>query len=251
MKKAYKVKDIARITGVSVRTLHYYDEIGLLEPAGRTDAGYRLYNEDDLLRLQQILIGRSLGMPLEEVRRWLDDPEFDYVTSLRKQRTLLVERLSETNEMIAAIDRTLNALESSNQEIDFESLFDGFNPADYEEEVRERWGNTDAYRRSAQRTSTYSEADWKTIRNELDAIFADAAKAMLAGEHTDGRVALDLVERHRQHVCRWYYDLSRDNHVHLAGMWENDDRFRRNIDKHADGLTTWLCAAVRASFAIT
>lgn len=247
MRKTYKVKDIARITGVSVRTLHYYDEIKLLEPSGRTDAGYRLYNDDDLLRMQQILIGRSLGMPLEEIRQWLDDPDFDYVTSLRKQRALLVERLSETNEMISAIDKTLDVLENPDKEPDFEALFDGFNPADYEQEVAERWGNTDAYRQSAQRTSTYGEAEWKAIRDELDTIFADAAQAMRAGQPTDGRVALDLVERHRQHICRWYYNLPQGGHVQLADMWKNDDRFRKNIDEHGEGLTTWLAAAVRAS----
>ncbi len=245
--RTYKVKDVARIAGISIRTLHYYHEIGLLTPSGRTGAGYRLYNDDDLLRLQQVLIGRSLGLPLEEIRRWLDDPAFDYAKSLRKQRTLLVERLTETNDMIAAIDRTLEALSDTICEVDFEALFDGFNPDDHEDEAHARWGQTEAYAQSAQRTKRYGESDWTAIKDELHGIFSDAAAAMRADTQADSGCALDLAERHRLHVCRWFYDLSPRAHVGLANMWESDDRFRRNIDKHGEGLTRWLAAAVRAA----
>lgn len=246
-KRTYKVKDVARITSVSVRTLHYYDEIGLLTPSGRTAAGYRLYNDDDLLRLQQVLIGRSLGLPLEEIRQWLDDPNFDYARSLRKQRTLLIERLTETSDMIAAIDRTLQALSDARHDVDFEAVFDGFDPKDYADEASARWGESEAYAQSAQRTKSYGESEWAAIKDELDSILSDAAAAMLADTPEDSRRALDLAERHRLHICRWFYDLSPHAHVGLAGMWENDHRFRRNIDKHGAGLTRWLAAAVRAS----
>ena len=246
-KRTYKVKDVARITSVSIRTLHYYDEIELLTPSGRTEAGYRLYNDDDLLRLQQILIGRSLGLPLEEIRQWLDDPHFDYAKSLRKQRTLLLERLTETNDMIAAIDRTLEALSDTLHDVDLETIFDGFDPGDYEDEVRARWGESEAYVQSAQRTKDYGESEWSAIKDEFDGILADAAAAMRADAPTDGRRALDIAERHRLHVCRWFYDLPAGAHVGLASLWENDPRFRRNIDKHGAGLTDWLAAAVRAS----
>ena len=248
-KRTYKVKDVARITGVSIRTLHYYDEIKLLTPGGRTEAGYRLYNDDDLLRLQQVLIGRSLGLPLEEIRQWLDDPGFDYAKCLRKQRTLLIERLTETNDMIAAIDRTLQALADAPHDVDFEAIFDGFDPDDYEEEAYARWGESEAYARSAQRTKDYGESEWAAIRDELDDILSDAAAAMSADTPVDGREALDIAERHRLHICRWFYDLPPHAHVGLAGMWENDQRFRRNIDKHGEGLTRWLAAAVRAAAA--
>ena len=245
--KAYKVKDVALITGVSVRTLHYYDEINLLVPSDRTGAGYRLYDENDLLRLQQILIGRSIGLSLEEIRKSLDDPAFDVVESLRRQRGLLVDRLSETHKMIAAIDAALGGLTAPAGRIDVKAIFDGFDPADYEEEVRERWGETEAYAESAKRTKAYTDADWKLIKAELDGVWTDAAKAMRAGTPPDARAALDIVERHRQHICRWFYDLSPAAHVGLAEMWESDDRFRSNIDKYGEGLTAWLVPAVRAA----
>lgn len=247
MKSTYKVKDAARITGVSIRTLHYYDEISLLTPSGRTDSGYRLYTDDDLLRMQQILIGRSLGFPLEEIRRWLDDPHFDYTTSLRKQRALLVEKLDETNAMIAAIDRTLDVLADRRDEIDFEGMFDGFNPTLYRDEVKARWGTSVAFEQSANRVKNYTEKDWKVIKAEADRILEDAATAMAAEVAPDSGTALEIVARHRLHNCRWYYDLSPEMHANLAGMWESDERFQRNIDKYAPGLTAWLAKAVRAS----
>lgn len=247
VKKSYKVKDVALTTGVSVRTLHYYDEIGLLTPTDRTAAGYRLYTDDDLLRLQQILIGRSIGMPLEEIRRSLDDPTFDYERSLRKQRTVLAGRLTETHKMIAAIDETLDSLGDAKKDIDFKAIFDGFDPVDYEQEVRERWGVSDAHAQSAARTKDYTEADWRAIKTELGEIWTDAAEAMQSGSAADSLVAQSIVERHRLHICRWFYDLSPEGHVHLANMWISDERFRKNIDKYGDGLTEWLVPAVRAA----
>lgn len=247
MKSTYKVKDIARIAGVSIRTLHYYDEIGLLTPSGRTDAGYRLYTDDDLLRMQQILIGRSLGFPLEEIRNWLDDPLFDYTASLRKQRAQLVEKVHETNDMIAAIDRTLEALTDTDAEIDFEAIFDGFDPTAFLDEVQARWGGSDMFEQAHQRTSSYTEADWLAIRSESDQIYRDAAAALAKELPTDSGAALEIVERHRLHNCRWYYELSPRMHAGLADMWESDDRFRKNIDKFAPGLTTWLARSVRAA----
>ena len=256
--KAYKVKDVALMTGVSVRTLHYYDEIGLLPPGDRTGAGYRLYAENDLLRLQQILIGRSIGLSLEEIRSALDDPAFDYARSLRKQRDALVEKLTQTHKMIAAIDATLSALETEDNAgravlksgVDFKAIFDGFDPHDYADEARERWGESDAYAQSAKRTQTYTQADWRAIKEDLDAIWTDAAAAMRARKEPDSAEALRVVERHRRHLCRWFYDITPAGHAQLADMWEADERFRTTIDKHGEGLTAWLAPAMRAAAAL-
>ncbi|MEL7056364.1 MAG: MerR family transcriptional regulator [Pseudomonadota bacterium] len=245
--KTYKVKDVARLSGVSIRTLHYYDEIGLLTPKNRTSAGYRLYDENDLLRLQQILIGRSLGLALEEIRKSLDEDGFNYARALQKQRALLVQRLGQTHKMISAIDSALTNLGEGRAATDFKAIFDGFDPADYETETKSRWGETDAYKESARRTKSYSDADWTLIKSELNSIWTDAAQAMRQGAATDSYVALEIVERHRKHVDRWFYDLTPEGHRGLADMWEADERFRANIDKHGAGLTTWLVAAVRAA----
>ncbi len=246
-KPTYKVKDVARMTGISIRTLHYYDEIGLLRPGRRSAAGYRLYEEDDLLRLQQVLINRALGLSLEDIRRSLDDPDFDYAESLRRQRGRLVLKLDETNSMITAIDRTLTGLEQPQSQIDFASMFDGFDPIEHAEEAENRWGGTDAYAESARRTKDYGEAEWRAIKKELDGIWRDASELMLAETAADAPAALEIAERHRLHISRWFYDLSPAAHAELAAMWETDLRFRRNIDKYGEGLTEWVAAAVRAA----
>jgi len=246
-KPTYKVKDVTRMTGVSIRTLHYYDEIGLLRPGRRSAAGYRLYEEDDLLRLQQVLINRALGLSLEDIRRSLDDPDFDYAESLRLQRSRLVRKLDETNGMITAIDRTLSGLEQPERKIDFASIFDGFDPAEHAEEAKKRWGDTDTYAESARRTKDYGEAEWRAIRGELDGIWKDAAELMQADTSPDKPAALEIAERHRQHICRWFYDLSPAGHTELAAMWEADERFRRSIDKYGEGLTDWVIAVVRSA----
>jgi MerR family transcriptional regulator, thiopeptide resistance regulator len=133
----YLVSDVARIAGVSVRTLHHYDEIGLLVPKGRSEAGYRRYDDDDLLRLQQILIGREQGLTLEEVRRSLDDPSFDRRQALLAQKRQLQEHARRTDAMIRSVDAALAILEGEGRPtMDMKQLFDGFDPAPYEAEAR-------------------------------------------------------------------------------------------------------------------
>ena len=145
--RTYQVKDVARLAGVSVRTLHHYDSIGLLVAGTRTAAGYRLYTDSDLLRLQQILIGRELGLSLEEIRRALDDPRFDRKTALLDQRERLIERVRQTEAMIRAIDVALDAVDGCRKkgEMKMEDLFEGFDPSRYEDETRHRWGTSEAF----------------------------------------------------------------------------------------------------------
>ena len=182
--RTYQVKDVARLTGVSVRTLHHYDAIGLLVPGARTAAGYRLYTDADLLRLQQILIGRELGLPLEEIRRSLDDPRFDRKTALLDQRQRLRDRARQAEAMIRAIDVALAALDGSGKtgEITMEDLFDGFDPSRYEEEARQQWGTTDAFVESEKRTRRYTPDDWKALKAEQAAVYDAAFSALKAGK---------------------------------------------------------------------
>src|SRR3954467_15753536 len=187
-KRSYQVREVAEIAGVSVRTLHHYDEIGLLVPRGRTDAGYRLYDDDDLLRLQQILLGRELGLTLEEIRRSLDEPSFDRRRALVAQRAELEKRAQHTQAMLRAIDAAIAVIDDANTPtgqagapLDMAQIFDGFDPKKYEVEAEQRWGQSDAFEESKRRTAGYTEDDWRRLKAEQAAIYAEAFALLQAG----------------------------------------------------------------------
>jgi MerR family transcriptional regulator, thiopeptide resistance regulator len=249
--RTYQVKDVARLAGVSIRTLHHYDSIGLLVPGTRTAAGYRLYTEADLFRLQQILIGRELGLSLEEIRRSLDDPRFDRKAALLDQRERLRDRASQTEAMIRAIDVALAALDGSRTkgETNMEDLFAGFNPSQYDEEARRQWGTSEAFAESEKRIRRYTPDDWKAVRAEQAAVYEDAWSALKAGKSPADAAVMDIAERHRMSIDRWFYPCSHGMHRGLASMYESDDRFRQSIDAHGEGLTAFLAEAIRANAA--
>lgn len=248
-RRSFQVNEVATIASVSVRALHYYDEIGLLVPKGRTQAGYRLYDENDLLRLQQIVIGRALGLPLEEIRRSLDDPEFDQRRALLAQKEQLQERNEQTTRMILAVEAALAVLDAkgTGDAMDMKQIFDGFESSQYEEEARQRWGNSDAYKESQRRTKKYSEGEWKKVGAEQATIYADAAVAKAAGKKASDDDVMDIADRHRLSIDRWFYPCSVVMHLRLADMYESDQRFSENIDKHGPELTMFLVGAIRAN----
>jgi DNA-binding transcriptional MerR regulator len=247
-RRTYQVKEVAELAGVSVRALHHYDEIGLLVPRARTDAGYRLYDDGDLLRLQQILVGRELGLPLEEIRRALDDPGFDRRAALRAQRRELEARASRTAAMIRAIDHALAALgDEGGTTMEGKTLFEGFDPARHEAEAEQRWGGTAPFEESRRRTRGYTPEDWQRHAAEQSALYADAAALLRAGRAPDAPEAMDVAERHRLLIDRWFYPCAPAMHAGLADLYEADARFAANIDKHGAGLTPFLAAAIRAN----
>ena len=162
--------ELADLARVSIRTLHHYDAIGLLAPSGRTGSGYRLYGHDELEQLQQILLYRELDFSLDAIARIMLDPTFDRRAALVAQREQLAARAGRMEAILAAIDAALEALARGEpmNDADMFEVFGDFDPAQYEIEVKERWGDTDAYRESARRTSRYTKDDWKRIKAEGD-----------------------------------------------------------------------------------
>lgn len=250
-RRTYRVNEVARAAGVTVRTLHHYDELRLLVPRARSRAGYRLYDDDDLLRLQQILIGRALGLSLEDVRRSLDDPGFDRRRALIEQRALLRRRADETAGMLRAVERALTMLDQKETEggadmsTNADDLFEGFDPARYEAEVEARWGKTEAFAESRRRTARYTKEDWARFHEEQKAIFVGFADALAAGRAPSSPEAITLAERHRLLIDRWFYPCDHATHRNLAYMYEADDRFAQNIDAYRAGLTPFVSEAIR------
>ncbi len=237
------VGELAKVAHVSVRALHHYDEIGLLKPSGRSRASYRLYTEQDLARLQQVLFFRALGFSLEDIARVLNAPGFDRKKALLAQRALLVDEGRRLEAMVALVDKTLDALER-NEAMNDEDMFEGFDPNAHEDEARARWGNTSAHAEAARRTKTYTKETWAAIRAEAQAIHEGFAAAMDAGKAPDGPEARALADRARMHIDRWFYPCSPEMHAALGQMYVDDPRFAATYEKVREGLAQFVRDAI-------
>lgn len=247
----YSVGEIAGLSGVTVRTLHHYDQIGLLSPSGRHGNRYRVYSESDLNTLQQILFYRELGFSLGDIGDLLNDPGADRMSHLRRQHQMLKASVERLERMIATVENEMEAQKmgiSLTPEERFE-VFGDFNPEEHAEEVEERWDGTDAYKESQRRVSTYKKADWDQIKAEGVAIDEGLIEAKRSGLAADSVEAMDLVERHREHISRWFYDCSHEMQLGLGEMYVADPRFKKRYEDLEPGLAEFVRDAIRANAA--
>ncbi|MET9257947.1 MerR family transcriptional regulator [Streptomyces sp. NPDC003717] len=247
----YSVGQVAGFAGVTVRTLHHYDAIGLLAPGARSHAGHRRYSDADLDRLQQILFYRELGFPLDDVAVLLDDPDADPRAHLRRQHEVLTARIEQLRAMAAAVEHAMEARRMG-IELTPEERFEVFgdkDPERYAEEAEARWGGTERYAESQRRVATYTKEDWRRINTEVADWGERYAALMAAGEPPAGPAARALAEEHRQHITRWYYDCDHATHTALADMYVADERFRAFYDGMRPGLAEHLREAILANAA--
>lgn len=249
--KSYTVGQVARMAHVTVRTLHHYDEIGLLVPSERSEAGYRIYGSDDLERLNEILLFRELGLPLEEIGGLLGAPAAARLDALLTHRIRLEKRVERTRAVIRALDRRLAAVKEGRR-MEETTMFEGFadfDHAQHAEEAEERWGDTEAFEESTRRTKGYSEAQWAQLKAEGEEIEARWAGLLEAGDAPDHVDAMDVAERARLHIDRWFYPCSHEMHAGLAETYETDPRFTAHYERMAEGLAAFVAAAIRANAA--
>lgn len=245
----YSVGQVAGFAGVTVRTLHHYDEIGLLSPSGRSTAGHRRYDDADLDRLQRILFYRELGFPLEEVSVLLDDPESDPREHLRRQHALLSERIARLQQMARAVERAMEAKKMGinlTPEERFE-VFGDKDPGQYAEEAEQRWGHTDSYAESQRRAASYTKDDWQRMQDEVADWSSRYADLMGSGEPAEGEAAMDMAEEHRLHITKWFYDCPYEMHTCLGEMYVSDERFKAFYDAMRPGLAEHLRDAITAN----
>jgi len=243
------VGHIARLAGVTVRTLHHYDALGLVVPGGRTDVGYRLYRRADVERLQEVLFFRELGFSLEQIKEIVGQPNYHRAAALERHRALLERKAGHLRAMLDAVDAAIEAEKRGRTMTNEEMLevFGDFDPSQYQEEVEQRWGDTAAYRESARRTGSYTRADWQQIGREGAEINDAFLALMAAGVPADSPPARAAAERHRAHISRWFYDCSPEIHRGLGQMYLADSRFKENIDKAGPGLAAYMSAAIAAN----
>ncbi|WP_371498180.1 MerR family transcriptional regulator [Kitasatospora sp. NBC_00374] len=245
----YTVGRLAELAKVTVRTLHHYDEIGLLSPGGRTPAGYRRYGDADLDRLQQILFYRELGFPLEEIAAILDDRSVGPSEHLRRQHRLIGDRIRHLQELAAAVERAMEARTMGIQ-LTPEEKFEVFGP-DYDEnweaEAERKYGGSEPWEQSRRRTGAYTKADWEAVKAESDELNSRLVAAFTAGLPAGSEQAMDIVEAHRRQITARFYDCTYEIHRGLAAMYLADPRFTATYERLAPGLAQWTHDAILAN----
>ncbi len=247
----YTVKQVALASGVSVRALHHYDDIGLLKPACVGANGYRYYGREELLRLQQILFHRELGFSLEETRHLLHAPGFDRAAAMRGHRVKLEAEARRYRQLLRTIDQTLASLEGE-AKMDEKAMYQGFHPekqAAYERELVDRHGPALQAQidTAKQAMAGWSQCDFDAQEAEAEAIEAGMAKALVDGLPASSAAARALMRRQHAWVAKhWSRDVPGKAFIGLGQMYVDDPRFRARYDERQAGLAEYMAAAMKA-----
>jgi DNA-binding transcriptional MerR regulator len=239
----HTVQQLARLAGVSVRTLHHYDHIGLLKPSARTAAGYRLYGEADLLRLQQILFFKELDFPLADIQAILDEPGFDQVKALRDHRRLLQKEADRLGRLLNTIEKTISRLTEDNMTLTDEELYEGFTPEQIERYAREANELYDpaAVAEANRRVRQMSKAQWQAVKAEGGAVAQQLAVLM---DQQPGDAAVQAaVARHYAWVDNFWHPTA-ESYRGLGQGYAEHPEFRAFYDKYRPGLADFMCAAM-------
>jgi DNA-binding transcriptional MerR regulator len=232
---------LSRLSGVSVRALHHYDQIGLLHPSEVSNAGYRYYDDEAIERLWQILFYRELDFPLSDIIEILLSPSFDRMRALKEHRTLLLQKRERLDRLISLVseatkgEKTMEFKPFDTSEID--SL-----RTQYAEEAKARWGETEAYRESAWRTANYTDDDFARIQAQSGALFAEFA-ALVGTDPSDVRVQA-LVGRWQKLISESYYFCTDEILAGLGQMYVADERFTKNLDQFGAGTAKLMSDAI-------
>ena len=233
-----QIKEFADLTGVSVRTLHYYDEMGLLKPACvDRSTGYRYYDETCLLRMQEILFYRELDFSLKSICEILSSANYDKEKALIEQKTLLILKKERLDRLVSAID---DAMKGEN----VMKAFDNTEFEKYKAEAKEKWGKTDAWKEHSDKTKNYSKDKWQSAEEGLNAIFGAFADCKAAGNDICSESAQALVARLQSYITENFYTCTRQILSGLGQMYVMDERFKENIDKNGDGTAEFVSNAI-------
>lgn len=245
MKANYTVKELSSSSGVSVRTLHHYDEIGLLSPMQRSGAGYRIYGQKELLRLQQILFYKELEVPLKEIGRILDDPDFDESIALIGHKQALLKRRVQLDNLLKTIDRTLLKLEEDKMITDKE-LYQGFTEEQikrYEKEIEDNF-DPKLVAESKRRIKKMSKNEWANVKAEMEEINKELAQALNSGFSFDSKEVQNLVSRHYKWVNN-FYTPTKEVYRGLGDLYVTNPEFKESYEKYGMGLAAFLSSAIK------
>ena len=239
----YTVKQLSDLAGVSPRTLHYYDQIGVLKPTQIGENGYRYYGEEALLRLQQILVYRQLDLPLENIKTILDHRDFDILSTLERHKVDLQIRINQLERLILTVDLTINHLKGK-ADMSKKQLFEGLSDeqqAEYEQEAMQRYDPA-IVKASTKKYKGYSAAEKQRIADQGNAVYQDMLLAIPKGAASAEAQA--CVERWRRHL-EYFWTPNEEQLLGLAELYSNDPRFKANFDKVDPRLAEFMQAAVK------
>ena len=237
-----RISEVAKLTGITVRTLHYYDEIGLLKPSEITEAGYRLYSREDLEILQQILFFRELDFPLSQIKEIMNNPNYDKEEALKKQKELLIQQRQRIEGLIKLIEKRIEGDNNmSLKEFDMNEIEE--NKKKYAKEVKERWGTSKAYEESEKKTSSYNKEKWGDINQETSEIFKGFAE--LRNSDPGSEEVQELVRRWQKYITDNFYTCTNEILSGLGLMYVEDERFKENLDKNGEGTAKLMAEAIK------
>lgn len=243
----YKVSEVSKLTGVSVRMLHHYDKIGLLVPFEKSDCKYRFYSNDDIARLYQILIFKELDFSLSNIKKILDDTNFDRKEALIEQRKMIESQKKRLENILDSIDDTLVNLRGDG--IMSNKSFRAFSYEEvkkheekYADETKHKYGDSDAYKESKAKTDKYTKSDWDRVMSDADSLYIKLSELM-DRDVSDSEVQ-KIVEDWRNYISENFYNCTIEIFRGLALIYVADDRFTKNIDKYGEGLAQFLSDAM-------
>lgn len=240
----YTVKQLSDLTEVSVRTLHYYDEIGLLHPTKVGANSYRYYDDEALLRLQQVLFYREMGLELMQIKEILNSPTFDLLAALRSHRTVLQEKINRLHDLVGTVDTTIMHL-AGEVDMSKKRLFEAFSEEkqkEYERKARLQFG-PDSVNESIKRWNSYSQAERDAIQEEGGRVYLEMVEALEAGRDTHSSEVQSLVHRWQDHL-RYFYEPTPDILRGLGEAYKTHPDFIAFFQKLHDDLPEYLSAAI-------
>jgi DNA-binding transcriptional MerR regulator len=239
---AYSIKKIASLAGVTTRTLRYYDEIGLLRPASTGENGYRYYDWENLLRLQQILFFRELDVPLDEILLIMSQPDFNLVGSLEKHHKALTKQASRLEQLMKTLDNTISIIKGES-EMKENKLFEGFDETKYEDEARQRWGHTPQYAESQKKWASYSKEQKQQMKQE-GSHFAERIVTSNPNAKADDPDVQMAVSEYYAFINKYFYACDIDMMRNLSELWVQDPRFASNYERIREGGAAFAREAV-------
>ena len=247
----YSIKEVADISGVTVRTLHHYDKIGLLSPIKNESNNYRMYSDYDLEKLQQILLLKEMGFSLQKIKDFLSSKDYNRKSALEHQLTYLKNQVNRYNDLIGLVNSTLKDIGGS-KVMSGKDLFKGFDydamkedQKKYEDEVKERWGDTDAYKESDRRSKNYSKEDWEGIMSLQQNSLNDLASLYKDDVPVDDPRVQTVVNNNRFIIDKYFYSCSKEMFASLGEMYVADERFKAFYDGIVPGLAEYYREAIR------